>query len=273
MLEYFRTVKKGNSSRMEKKDNDKRLDPDITNADPEFTDTNADSDQENEYISPEEDKFKIEETPKEDESNIEASPEENEFKIEEPYNFFEEKRLPNKKSSIKILLFDLVFYAFLIFVCIYILPNYVIQRTIVDGSSMENTLMNGEHLYVEKISYHFNQLDRFDIIVFYPYGRENKDYYVKRIIGMPGETVQIIGSDIYINGKVLKEHYGKDPIDDPGRAAEPIKLGNDEYFVMGDNRNISKDSRDPSVGNVKKSNIGGKVFFRISPLKRLGPID
>jgi signal peptidase I len=196
------------------------------------------------------------------------------FDNEEPYDTLS-KDVPklSKKSNAKGFLFDLIFYAVLVFVCIYILPNFVIQRTIVDGSSMENTLFNGDHLYVEKLSYRFNALKRFDIIVFYPYGREQKDYYVKRIIGLPGETVQIKGSDIYINGKLLKENYGKDPIVDPGRAVKPIKLGDDEFFVMGDNRTVSKDSRSEEVGNVKKRNIGGRAVFRIKPLSRFGTID
>ncbi len=191
-----------------------------------------------------------------------------------------EPETPGKASSegkagngAKGLVYDLIFYAVLIFVCIYVLPNFVLQRTIVDGSSMADTLMDGEHLYVEKLSYRFDALDRFDIIVFYPYGRENEEYYVKRIIGLPGETIQIIGSDIYINGEILKEDYGTEKLEDPGRAADPITLGEDEYFVMGDNRNISKDSRSEEVGNVKKENIGGRVVFRIKPLNRFGTVD
>jgi signal peptidase I len=178
-----------------------------------------------------------------------------------------------KKSKLKSFLFDLIFYVILIFVSLYVIPNFVLQRTIVDGESMENTLSDGDHLYVEKISYRLGMLKRFDIIVFYPYGRDNEEYYVKRIIGLPGETIQITDGIIYIDGNALEEDYGKEPILDPGRAAVPIKLGEDEYFVMGDNRNISKDSRYAVVGNVKKKNIGGKAFFRISPLKNFGPID
>jgi signal peptidase I len=207
--------------------------------------------------------------PKQEEPPKEAS-----YEYQEPYDTTQEQE-PDKavKSNSKGLIYDLIFYALLIFVCIYILPNFVIQRTIVDGSSMENTLFDGEQLYVEKLSYRFDALNRFDIIVFYPYGRDNEEYYVKRIIGMPGETVQIIGSDIYIDGKLLEEHYGKDPIKEAGRAAEPITLGDDEYFVLGDNRSVSKDSRTEEVGNVKRENIGGRAILRIKPLSKFGLID
>jgi len=196
------------------------------------------------------------------------------LEFEEPYDFtVEAEMVPKKGNHSKGFIYDLIFYAVLIFVCIYILPNFVLQRTIVDGASMENTLHDGEQLYVEKLSYRFDALDRFDIIVFYPYGRADGDYYVKRIIGLPGETIQIIGSDIYINGKILEEHYGKDPITDAGRAAEPITLKDDEFFVLGDNRSNSRDSRTEEVGNVKKKNIGGHVIFRIKPLSKFGLVN
>lgn len=195
----------------------------------------------------------------------------------EPFNGLEisgdaGKKSEGRRKPVSILI-DLIIYALIIYTCIYLIPTYVIQRTIVDGPSMEDTLHNGDHLMVEKISYHLDKLKRFDIIVFYPHGRDDEEYYVKRIIGLPGETVQIKGSDIYINGEVLKENYGKEPITYAGLAAEPIPLGDDEYFVMGDNREVSLDSRYEEVGVVPKKNIGGRAILRIWPLNKFGLLN
>ena len=138
------------------------------------------------------------------------------------------------------------------------------------GSSMEPTLSNNDQLILDKISYRFSEPQRFDIIVF-PFQYAEKTFYVKRIIGLPGETVQIdLQGNIYINGQILNEDYGKETINFAGLAVEPITLGDDEYFVMGDNRNNSSDSRDPSVGNIRRSNIIGKAWVRIWPLNKFG---
>ena len=105
-----------------------------------------------------------------------------------------------------------------------------------------------DNLIVDKITYRFREPERFDIIVF-PFEYEDNTFYIKRIIGLPGETVQIDrDGNIFINGEILEEGYGKEVIQEPGRAYEPITLGEDEYFVLGDNRNNSSDSRDMSVG-------------------------
>ena len=125
--------------------------------------------------------------------------------------------------------------------------TFIGQRTKVSGHSMETTLSDGDNLIVDKISYRFRDPERFEIIVF-PFQYEEHTYYIKRIIGLPGETVQVIDGYVYINGEMLDENYGLEVMDDPGIAAEPITLGEDEYFVLGDNRNHSSDSRDPSVG-------------------------
>ena len=137
-------------------------------------------------------------------------------------------------------------YLLLVFCAAYLIVTYVGQRTQVSGSSMETTLSDGDHLIVDKISYRFEDPERFDIIVF-PYQYDTDTYYIKRIIGMPGETVQ-----------------------NPGRANDPILLGDDEYFVMGDNRNNSSDSRDPSVGNIHRKDIIGRAFIRIWPSSKFG---
>ena len=137
---------------------------------------------------------------------------------------------------------------------------------------MENTLHNGDNLIVDKLSYRFHDPERFDIIVF-PFQYQANTYYIKRIIGLPGETVQIMDDgSIYINGEKLEESYGREVIQPEtiGRAAEPIVLGEEEYFVMGDNRNNSSDSRTDIVGNIKREDIIGKAWLRIWPLSDFG---
>lgn len=172
-------------------------------------------------------------------------------------------------------------YIFILVVGVFVIPKYVMQRCIVSGTSMENTLYNGESLLISKVSYVFGEPKRFDIIIFYPNGKNNAgsgnfssedEFYVKRVIGLPGETVQIKDSHIYINGEILDENYGKDPlIEDGGIAEEPVTVGENEYFVLGDNRNVSYDSR--FIGMVKKEDIGAKVILRIWPLKKFGVVD
>ncbi len=169
-------------------------------------------------------------------------------------------------------------YLLFVLVMTYLAIHFLGQRTIVKGSSMEPTLYGtdlidsdkkGDNLIIDKITYRFGDPKRFDIIVF-PY-RYSDELYIKRIIGLPGETVQIdTAGNIYINGELLQEGYGKEVLLDPGRAAEPILLGDDEYFVMGDNRNNSADSRTQSVGNVHRSEIVGRAWIRIWPLSRFG---
>lgn len=207
------------------------------------------------------------------------------------------KAEPEKKKRSKLSIgIEIGIYVVLLFVCIWVVPRYVIQRTAVSGESMEDTLHDKESLLIDKISYRFHDPERYDIVVFYPKGKEVDDsnYYVKRIYGLPGETVQIKQNVIYINGQPIEDEYAKNAMDDEGLAAKPYTLKDDEYFVLGDNREVSLDSRkiptkdmekyadmysedelemmsEPDApGPVKRSFIEGKAFFRIWPLSKFG---
>ncbi|MSS63995.1 signal peptidase I [Lachnospiraceae bacterium WCA-693-APC-MOT-I] len=144
--------------------------------------------------------------------------------------------------------------------------EYFVHQTRVEGISMEDTLDNNDYLLINKFIYQLREPKRFDIIVF-PY--EYNVFYIKRIIGLPGETVQIKNGSIYINGEKLEENYGKEEIDEGGTAAEPITLGQDEYFVLGDNRNHSLDSREPTIGIIPREKIIGKAWMRIFPFQKI----
>lgn len=160
-----------------------------------------------------------------------------------------------------------------VFVLLLVLAKFFYMRTAIDGHSMYPTLDDKELVIVNKNIYKHSDPQRFDIVVFAtPISKTGN--YVKRIIGLPGETVRIDDNGvIYINDEVLEEEYGYEQIMDPSRARMGVTLGEDEYFVMGDNRNHSEDSRFPLVGNIKKSRFLGKATIRIWPLNKFGYID
>ena len=176
------------------------------------------------------------------------------------------------KNLVKDLLGWIIYIVIIIGVT-YLIVTYVGQRTRVSGHSMEPCLHNNDNLIVDKISYRFRDPKRYDIIVF-PYKYQENTFYIKRIIGLPGESVQILDGQVYINGEPLGEKYGLEPIEvgKEGIAAEKIKLGENEYFVLGDNRNNSSDSRESSVGILKKSDFIGRAWIRIWPLDSIGVI-
>jgi signal peptidase I len=135
---------------------------------------------------------------------------------------------------------------------------------------MNPTLHNNDNLWVDKLSYELGDPKRFDVVIF---DYDENTEYVKRIIGLPGESVRIDqDGNIYINGELLEENYGSERIlaTNIGRASQTIILGSDEYFVLGDNRNNSSDSRYADVGNVKREDIVGKVKLRIYPFSDIG---
>lgn len=188
-------------------------------------------------------------------------------------NETENKEELSSGNKIVSILKECILYGLIIVFCIYVMPQHVIQRTIITGSSMESTLQDQDNVLVEKFFFGLSDPKRFDIVVFYPYGEEEEDYYVKRVIALPGETIQIIGEDIYINGEKLEENFGKQAIAYQGIAEEPLTLGNDEYFLMGDNREVSFDSRYEEIGAVHRDFIEGKALIRIWPFSEFGKID
>jgi signal peptidase I len=171
-------------------------------------------------------------------------------------------------------LIGMLIYIVVVIIVVWFIVHFVGQRTEVSGESMYDTLEDGDNLWIDKLSYRFKDPKRFDIVVF-PY-QDSDVYYIKRVIGLPGEKVRI-GDDgtIFINDEALEEDYGYETImpDRIGRAADTITLGEDEYFVMGDNRNNSKDSRFESVGNISKDELIGKAVLRMWPLSKFGTID
>ena len=174
---------------------------------------------------------------------------------------------PEDVNIVKELLSLIIYIGIVVLICYFIL-NFVGCRSKVDGSSMNPTLENGDNLWVDKLSYTFGDPKRFGVIIF---NYDENTTYVKRIIGLPGETVRIDqNGNIFINGKLLKENYGKETIINNGRAGSEVYLGSDEYFVLGDNRNNSVDSRWADVGNVSREDIVGKVALRIYPFKKFG---
>jgi signal peptidase I len=180
-----------------------------------------------------------------------------------------EKVDPKDVNIVRDLLSLLIYIGIVVLIC-FLITQFVGRRTSVHGSSMEPTLSNDDSLWINLLSYRFGDPERYDIIVF-PYADDV--HYIKRIIGLPGETVQIAANgDILINGEVLEEPNKFSRMVNPGIASTPITLGPDEYFVLGDNRNNSRDSRYSDVGNIKREKILGKAVFRLTPFKKFGSI-
>lgn len=144
----------------------------------------------------------------------------------------------------------------------YLFVHFGIKRITMVGDSMSPTLLAEDSIIVNNLSYRFSDPKRFDVIVFKQEGKEHSYYNIKRIIGLPGETVEIKDGEIYINGKLLEEKIAVEKMENGGLASEGYTLEEDEYFVLGDNRNDSVDSRFISFGTVLKSDIKGKAWIK-----------
>ena len=154
----------------------------------------------------------------------------------------------------------------------YVLVSFFGIRTNVVGQAMEQTLENDDDILVNKFAYIISKPKRGDVIVFLPNGNKKSHYYVRRVVAVPGDTVQIKDGALYVNDELYKESTDVASMEDAGIASDAVKLEKDEYFVLGDNRNNSEDSRYANIGNVKRDYIIGKAWFRFSGLGSFGTI-
>ena len=186
-------------------------------------------------------------------------------------HFGQEKKkvnLPVMKNAVVCML-EIAIVLAIAFVFVY----YIGFRTSVVGQSMAPTLENKQEILVNRFIYSISDPKPNDIVVFLPNGNEKAHYYVKRVIGVPGDTVQIKDGAVYVNGELFEEKVETAAILDAELASEKIVLEEDEYFVLGDNRNNSEDSRYANIGNVKKEYMIGKAWFIVSPYQKFGFID
>lgn len=173
------------------------------------------------------------------------------------FDFYEKEKKSKSKvaKDIALWVFEIVLAVVIAFVCVY----FIGQKTTAVGQSMEPTVEAGKKVWINKAAYILATPKRNDVIVFKPNGNKSAHSSIKRVIGVPSDTVQIKDGKVYINGEELKENY--DAINDAGLAKDEIKLGIEEYFVLGDNRNNSEDSRYADVGLVKLEDIEGKAWL------------
>ena len=189
------------------------------------------------------------------------------------YNFEEEVKKEKRTKVLKAILRWAIEIAAVILLA-FLLVHFCILRSSMIGSSMEDTLNNGQDILINKASYLVLSPKRNDIIAFRQITQQDadEDYLinVRRVIGLPGEKLQIKDGSIYIDGEKQSEKYNMVKMQSGGQADSVITLGDGEYFVLGDNRNDSEDSRFRSFGMVKKENIIGKVIFKRNPFSLIG---
>jgi signal peptidase I len=175
--------------------------------------------------------------------------------------FYQKKKKLNSKVLKDV--FEMIVGSLAAIFLAFVIVFSVGMRTSVIGDSMEPVLYNGQEILMNRVIYRLTSPKRGDVIVFLPNGNEHSHYYVKRVVGLPGETIQIKDGRVYIDNVLLDEDEDLDKMIDAGIAQNELTLGADEYFVLGDNRNSSEDSRSGNIGAVKKDDIVGKAWFHM----------
>lgn len=179
---------------------------------------------------------------------------------------------PKYKKYIKALLLWIL-EIFLVILAAYLIIEYAVEKTTMLGVSMSTTLNDGEKVIINKLAYWRDEPERYDVIVFSQSKSGHGYYNIKRVIGLPGETVEIINGAVYIDGKKLQEEIEVEDMRLAGLAEEPIVLGENEFFVLGDNRNYSEDSRFANIGIIVREDIIGKAWLRLEPFSIIDKIN
>jgi len=182
-------------------------------------------------------------------------------KIEKPQ---EETIDAKQKRAHRNILLDLYPYLVIILVVV-IIRTFIATPIRVNGASMDPTLYNGETMVLNKLAMHLRGIDRFDIVV----ARTNDSYLIKRVIGLPGERIKYQDGILYINGVEVEDNFALSHTND----FPEVLIDNNEYFLMGDNRFISQDSRNPAIGNIHQNDIRGKTNIILFPFNRFGMVE
>ncbi len=184
---------------------------------------------------------------------------------------FTKKRRKIDYNKIKYIITWIGEIAIVVFLA-YVIVIFFGMRTSVIGNSMSETLSDGDNILIDRFIYKLKDPKQGDIVVFKPNGSLKSNYNIKRVIAVPGDKVQIVDGVVYVNDSPIEEEVEVEEIEDAALAEEEITLGEDEYFVLGDNRNNSEDSRYASIGNVSKEYIVGKAWFCIAPFSNIGKL-
>jgi len=170
-----------------------------------------------------------------------------------------------KKLNIVVIkeIFSWFFWIFASMLLAVVLVFCIGMQTSVIGPSMEPSLFNGQKIFLNRLIYKVASPREGDVIVFLPNGNEKSHYYVKRVVGVPGDTLYIKNGLLYVNDEAVEEYFN-DRIAEPGLLGSEVTLGEDEYFVIGDNCNNSEDSRSANIGSVRKSYIIGKAWMKLA---------
>ncbi|RKI40195.1 signal peptidase I [bacterium D16-51] len=188
------------------------------------------------------------------------------------YDFDLENRKEARKHLVKMILITLVEVLVVVFAA-FAITHYGMETFTVSGQYMSPTLENGDKILVNKLSFHIHSIKRNDVVIVQQSGSEHNYYTVERVIGLPGEEVQIREGRVYINGKKLKESYDFPKMENGGLAMEPVILEDEEYFVLCDNRNNGEDSRNANVGNIAEEDIVGKAWVRMNTIEFISHLD